>query len=83
MLERFRKSPVTDPDPKIRGDALLALGPDDPAFIEAIKNDDDAAVRARLVATLTDLSTLQARMSDDAAGGVKEACATRLRALLG
>lgn len=61
----------------------MALGPDDPAFIEAIKNDDDAAVRARLVATLTDLSTLQARMSDDAAGGVKEACATRLRALLG
>ncbi len=83
MLERFRKSPVTDPDPQIRGEALLELGPADPAFVEALEGDDDAGVRARLLGAVTDLSVLQARLGKDDAGAVKEAAAARLRALLG
>lgn len=80
MLERWRKPRIDHPDPAVRGDALLQLDADDPAFVAAVRGDEDAGVRAKLLGKTADWSLLEERAREDHA--VREAARSRIEALL-
>ncbi|MEO1573611.1 MAG: DUF349 domain-containing protein, partial [Pseudomonadota bacterium] len=82
MLERFKKSALQDADPDIRTKALLELDADDPAFADALTGDADDGVRARLMAHVTSVATLDARRREESSPRVREAAVARLRQVL-
>jgi HEAT repeat protein len=49
-----RRAALRDPDPKVRGAAVLASGDEDLSLLEPLGRDPDATVRRRLIAMLSE-----------------------------